>query len=94
MIASFKSKALERYWWKGDKRHVDTRHLKKLTALLTALDAATRPEDMNLPGFAFHQLTGDQVGRYAVKVDKNWRVTFGWSEDGADSVDVDYEDYH
>jgi hypothetical protein len=39
-------------------------------------------------------LSGDQSGRYAVKVDKNWRITFGWSADGPDAIDVDYEDYH
>ncbi len=50
--------------------------------------------DMRRPGFGFHQLAGDQAGRYAVKVDKNWRATFGWSDDGPDAVDVDYEDYH
>lgn len=47
---------------------------------------------MQLPGFKFHSLSGDQKGRFAVTVDANWRITFGW--DGADAVEVDYEDYH
>jgi toxin HigB-1 len=47
---------------------------------------------MNVAGWGFHKLTGDQVGRYAVKVDKNYRLTFGWS--APDAVDVEYEDYH
>lgn len=94
MIASFKSMALERFWWKGETKHVDANHLRKLTERLTALDRATAPDDMNQPGFGFHRLSGDQRGRYALKVDKNWRLTFGWSEQGADAIDVDYEDYH
>ena len=30
--------------------------------------------------------------RYALAVNKNWRITFGWHEDAA--IDVDLEDYH
>lgn len=33
-------------------------------------------------------------GRHAVKVDKNWRITFTWLESERGAVDVDYEDYH
>jgi plasmid maintenance system killer protein len=40
----------------------------------------------------FHRVTGK--GRYAVWVDKNWRLTFAWSDEGPDAVDVDYLDYH
>ncbi len=94
MIVSFRSKALERFWWRGEARRVDQRHVAKLRLILDRLEYASVPEDMNLPTMAYHVLTGDQIGRYAVKVDKNWRVTFGWSGHGADAVDVDYEDYH
>ncbi len=51
---------------------------------------ATKPEDMNLPGYHFHGLSSEP--RWSVRVTGNWRVTFGW--DGADAVDVDLEDYH
>lgn len=94
MIASFRSRALERFWTKNESRRIDSRHLKKVRAILTALDRATKPDDMNLPSFGLHRLTGDQAGRFAVKVDKNWRITFGWSEQEPDAIEVDYEDYH
>ncbi len=94
MIASFRSKALERFWWKGETRRVDPRHVPRLTRVLEQLEAATAPEDMDKPTFHFHSLTGDQVGRYSVRVDKNWRVTFGWLFGGPAAIDVDYEDYH
>ncbi len=51
-----------------------------------------RPEDMNIPGFKFHQLSGDRKGTYAVTVTGNWRITFRF--DGEDAIDVDLEDYH
>jgi toxin HigB-1 len=94
MILNFKSKVLERFWWKGDARKVDSLHVRKVRIILTALDRATCATDLNLPGFGFHRLSGDQAHRFAVKVDKNWRITFGWSADGPDAVDVNYEDYH
>jgi toxin HigB-1 len=62
--------------------------------LLSTLDGATVPQSMNVAGWGFHGLTGDQTGRYAVKVDKNWRLTFAWSLTGPDAIDLDYEDYH
>lgn len=62
--------------------------------LLGTLDAATTPDGMNLPGWRFHTLKGGDAGRYAVWVDQNWRLTFAWSNEGPDAVDVDYLDYH
>ena len=57
-----------------------------------ALDDASRPEEMNLPGFRFHALVGRDKGRYAVSASGNWRMTFGWID--GDAIDVDLEDYH
>jgi toxin HigB-1 len=94
MIVSFRSKALQRFWIKGQTKHVQAAHVAKLTMLLATLDAAASPQGMNVAGWGFHLLTGNQAGRYAVKVDKNWRLTFGWSATGPDAIDTDYEDYH
>ena len=65
---------------------------KRIANILRALDDASRPEDMNLPGFRFHALVGRDKGRYAVNASGNWRITFGWTE--GDAIDVDLEDYH
>jgi len=60
--------------------------------LLTALDVACRPEDMNAPGYELHQLKGDLVGHWSVRVSGNWRLTFAF--EGEDAIEVDYQDYH
>ena len=60
--------------------------------LLDRLDAAMKPEDMNLPGYRFHRLKGDRKRAFSVSVSGNWRITFRF-EDG-DAVDVNLEDYH
>ena len=93
-IISFRSKALERFWWKGEARRVDPKHVVRLEMLLASLEEADTPAAMNQAGYHFHRLSGDQSGRFSVRVDKNWRVTFGWSDATADAVGVDYEDYH
>ena len=58
--------------------------------MLRVLDAATRPEHVNLPGYHCHALRG--VRRWSIRVTGNRRITFGW--DRADAIDVDLEDYH
>jgi proteic killer suppression protein len=93
MIKNFTSKALKRFWFDADARGLKVDHVEKIAAILADLNAATVPEDMNRPGYRFHGLQG-KPKRYAVTVNKNWRITFAWSVDGADAVDVDYIDYH
>lgn len=92
MIESFKSKALKRYWTKGDETGVRADWRKKVRIILSRLDVVRVPEEMNTPGLGFHQLKGDQASRYAVSVSRNWRITFGWK--GENAADVDMEDYH
>jgi proteic killer suppression protein len=60
--------------------------------ILDRLEASVQPSDMRLPGLGFHQLSGNNKGRYAVSVSANWRITFGWEE--TDAIQVDFEDYH
>ena len=67
-------------------------HQKRLTMILQRLNAAVKPDDLNLPGMQFHSLTGNLKGFYSVSVNGNWRVTYCF--DGIDAVMVDYIDYH
>jgi proteic killer suppression protein len=46
--------------------------IDKIERILTLLDAADRPEALDLPGMAFHPLKGDLKGLYAVTVRANW----------------------
>jgi proteic killer suppression protein len=92
MIRSFRDKALERFFGTGDGRRLSVQNTRRIANILRALDDASRPEDMNLPGFRFHALTGREKGRYAVNASGNWRITFGWTK--GDATDVNLEDYH
>jgi len=92
MIQSFKHKGLERFFVKGSTSGIQSAHSKRLRLILGRLHAATAPQDMNLPGLFFHQLSGKYRGRFSVRVNGNWRVTFKF--DGPDASIVNYEDYH
>ena len=92
MIRSFRSKSLRRFADQGDPAKLSVPNVRRIETILARLDAALLPEDLNLPGYRFHGLKGQDKGRFAVDASGTWRVTFGW--DGNDAVDVDLEDYH
>ncbi len=60
---------------------------------LKAIDVAARLDDLKIPaGNRLEALKGDQVGRYSVRVNDRYRVTFQWEQGHAYEVRV--EDYH
>ncbi len=91
MIKAFRHKGLEAFYRRGTKAGIQAHQAAKLRLLLTVLDYAKRPEDMNAPGWRFHALSGDMKGFYSVTVNANWRMIFRF--DGKDAELVDYLDY-
>ena len=47
---------------------------------------------MDIPGHGLHELRGDLAGHWAVRVSRNWRITFRF--EGGNVYDVDLVDYH
>ena len=92
MIKSFRSKALRTFAAKGDASKLPVQNSDRVARVLSLVDAATVPEQLNIPGFKFHSLRGKDKGRFSVWVTGNYRITFGWS--GEDATDLDLEDYH
>ena len=60
--------------------------------MLTTLDSAKHPDDMNATDWRLHSLAGELAGHYSVTVNENWRMAFTF--DGEDAELVDYLDYH
>ena len=92
MIRSYRHRGLQRFAETGSKAGIQPAHAKKLRILLTALDAANKPADLNAPGYGLHPLRGNLEGHWAVSVSGNWRLTFAFQ--GEDAILVDYQDYH
>ena len=92
MIKSFRHKGLQSFFETGSKAGIQPSHAARLRLQLTRLDDATCPQDMNAPGWKLHSLSGNLAGYWAITVNGNWRLIFGF--EGKDAVLVDYQDYH
>lgn len=92
MIISFQHKGLEVFYHTGTTKGIQANHAAKLARILTALDVASTPEDLNFPSFRLHPLKGELQLFWAISVNANWRITFRFV--GTDVELVNYLDYH
>ncbi|WP_426516433.1 type II toxin-antitoxin system RelE/ParE family toxin [Diaminobutyricibacter sp. McL0618] len=92
MIKSFAHKGLAAFYATGSAKGIVPQHAKRLRLILTTLDDAAAPADVDLPAFGLHSLKGEFAGMFSVRVNGNWRVIFDF--DGEDVMLVDYLDYH
>jgi len=92
MIRGFRHKGLKRLYEDGDRRGVNPQHAEKIETILGLLDVALGIEDLNLPTFRLHPLTGDLQGFWSVTVRANWRIIFRF--ENGEIFDVDLVDYH
>lgn len=92
MIKTFKHDGLEEFFYSGTKKGIQPEHAPKLERILDRLDASGSVQDMNLPSFKLHKLSGREKDVWSVWVNGNWRVTFHFSD--GDAYVVDYRDYH
>lgn len=92
MIQKFKHKGLKRLFESGISSGVNPQYVGRIRKILALLETAETLEDMDLPGLELHPLGGDRKGTWAVKVSRNWRITF--KIQNGDAYDVNYEDYH
>ena len=92
MIKSFQHKGLEAFFETGSKAGIQPHHAPRLARQLARLDVAKAPDDMNVPGWRLHALSGSLAGHFSITVNGNWRLTFMFEDDNA--VLVDYQDYH
>jgi toxin HigB-1 len=83
---------LRRLFKYDDRRGLNSEHVEKIARVLAALNRASRPEDMDLPGDRLHSLRGELAGFWSVTTRANWRIIFPF--EGADATDVDLIDYH
>jgi proteic killer suppression protein len=92
MIRSFKHRGLKRLYERGDRSGIRPDLVDTVQEILTVLDDATSPQELNLPGYRLHPLKGELKGFWSVTVRANWRIIFRF--EGADAFDVELTDYH
>jgi len=92
MIQSFKHKGLEKFYHTGSKKGIIPDHASKLARILDRLDSSQTVDDMALPSYKLHSLSGKEKDTWSVWVNGNWRITFQF--ENGDAYIVDYRDYH
>ena len=76
----------------GDISKVRADQVGRIALALADLDEATKPSDLNLPGYRLHPLKGDMKGFWSISISANWRIIFRFEQ--GDVYDVDLADYH
>ncbi len=92
MIVSFSDRALKRLYERGDRAGIRPDMVAKIERIIQRLDEITTPEQMGLPGYRLHPLTGNLRGFWSVTVNGNWRIIFRFEEGHVH--DVRLLDYH
>ena len=92
MIVSFRNKKLEKLFVTGSTRGVNPKHVPKLMRVLSMLDIAREPRDLEIPGFHTHALSGTLKNFWSISISGNWRVIYRFAD--GDVELVDYLDYH
>lgn len=93
MIRSFSDEEAECIWRgaRSRKRPPDIQSIARRK--LRQLDSVDRLDELAIPrGNRLEQLKGFTPLRYSIRINDQWRITFGWSDGGADNVRI--EDYH
>lgn len=61
--------------------------------MLRRVDAAESLDDLRIPpGNRLEILSGDRAGQHSVRINRQWRLCFRWSN--GDAFDVEITDYH
>ena len=92
MIKTFRHRGLRRLYERDDPSKVGADLVNRIAVALADLDEASKPGDLNMPGYRLHRLKGDLSGLWSMSISGNWRITFRL--EGGDVYDVDLVDYH
>ena len=95
MIRSVRHRGLRRLRLRGDRRGLRPTLVPKIRRILSHLNLAKDPRDLQLPGYRLHALSGNLEGFWAVDVTASLRIVFRHEEGNAYDVDlVDYPRGH
>jgi len=88
MIKSFRHRGLKRLYERDDRSGIRPDLFGTAERILTVLDSATTPQDLDIPGYRLHPLKGELKGFWAVMVRANWRIIFRFDRTGAFNVEL------
>ena len=93
MILSFKDKLTQAVAEGRAPKGFPAELVRGAQRKLAMLNAARRLDDLKSPpGNNLHALSADRKGRYALRINDEFRLCFRWTEGGAEDVEI--TDYH
>lgn len=96
MIRTFRDAATRDLFEGRSSKHARRRLPEELWSRallkLDELDHATELRQLRLPSNRLEKLSGDRVGQYSIRINRQYRICFRWAE--ADAWDVEITDYH
>lgn len=92
VIIGFTHKGLRRLYERGERQGIGANMLARVEEILSILDAAETLEEIDIPGYRLHPLTGNLKGFWSIRVTGNWRIIFRFEQ--GEASDIDLIDYH
>ena len=92
VIRSYSHRGLRRAHQTGSYHQVNAAYANRIARVIATRQAATKPSDLDLPGYRLHPLKGHLEGFWSIRISANWRITFRM--EGVHAYDVDLTDYH
>lgn len=93
MIRSFADPETTRIWKFQRSRKLPSDIQRVALRKMIQLDSIEQLQELREPrGNRFEQLKGYGPLRYSIRINDQWRLTFHWSDGGAENVRI--EDYH
>ena len=93
MIKSFVCKETKKIWNEQRSKRfpsdIQTRALRKLRMI----DSSELLQDLKIPPSNHLKiLGGDRSGQYSIRINRQWRICFSWTDNNAAEVEI--VDYH
>ena len=93
MIVGFRDTETEKIWNGLRSRKLPPAIQSGALRKLRLINAAKRIDDLRVPpGNRLEALRGDRGGQWSIRINDQWRISFRWTEGGADDVKI--VDYH
>ncbi|WP_413709320.1 type II toxin-antitoxin system RelE/ParE family toxin [Rhizobium sp. Rhizsp82] len=93
MIRSYKDKLSQSIADGSIRKGFPADLVRRTQLMLAVLNAAADLNDLRSPpGNRLEKLAGDREGQHAVRINKQWRICFVWTESGPGDVEI--TDYH
>ncbi len=93
MIVGFRDRASQAIFAGDAVKRFPSDLLSAIRLKLAMLNHVTCLDDLRFPpGNRLEALRGDRAGQFSIRINKQWRICFTWTEKGPDYVEV--VDYH